>query len=68
MVDAPISGAGLGLSVARRIIEGHGGDITVQSAPGQGSVFRLRLLRACTGAALPIEAEGRPGVAGTSVP
>ncbi len=36
-------GAGLGLSIAKRIVEGHNGTITVQSEVGQGSVFCLRL-------------------------
>lgn len=37
------TGTGIGLYVARSIIEGHGGEITVESAPGRGSAFRLRL-------------------------
>ncbi len=37
------SGAGLGLCLARAIARGHGGDICVESALGQGSVFFLRL-------------------------
>lgn len=36
-------GAGLGLSIGRWIAEAHGGSIEVESALGQGSVFRVRL-------------------------
>jgi signal transduction histidine kinase len=37
------SGTGLGLAVVRRIVEGHGGEIQVRSAPGEGTTFALRL-------------------------
>jgi signal transduction histidine kinase/DNA-binding response OmpR family regulator len=36
-------GLGLGLSVARRLAHAMGGDLTVQSIPGAGTVFRLVL-------------------------
>ena len=37
--DAPAGGAGLGLSISRRIVESHGGQITVRSEPGVGTTF-----------------------------
>ncbi|NBC32229.1 MAG: PAS domain S-box protein [Alphaproteobacteria bacterium] len=36
-----IEGTGLGLALVRSLMEQHGGRVTVDSAPGQGSVFRL---------------------------
>jgi len=36
-------GTGLGLSLTRQYVEIMGGTITVESAPGQGSVFRVSL-------------------------
>lgn len=35
-------GAGLGLSIVRRIMEVHGGRLTVQSRPGEGTCIALR--------------------------
>lgn len=38
-----LPGAGLGLSLVRAIVQKHGGQITVKSAPGNGSVFTVML-------------------------
>jgi two-component system, NtrC family, sensor kinase len=37
------SGSGVGLAFCRRIVDAHGGEITVQSQVGQGSTFTIRL-------------------------
>jgi len=39
-------GSGLGLSIAKAIVEAHGGDITLRSEEGQGTTVRFTLPRA----------------------
>ena len=36
-------GHGLGLSIAKELLEGYKGDISVESALGHGTVFRIQL-------------------------
>jgi signal transduction histidine kinase len=38
-----VKGSGLGLSIVQHVVEAHGGRITVESEPGRGTVFALRL-------------------------
>jgi signal transduction histidine kinase len=38
-------GAGIGLSLARELVELHGGRIWARSAPGQGATFTVRLVK-----------------------
>jgi two-component system sensor histidine kinase KdpD len=38
-----IPGAGLGLVIAREIIHAHGGEIWVESQPGEGTIFQFTL-------------------------
>ncbi|MDN5900462.1 MAG: ATP-binding protein [Brachybacterium sp.] len=41
--DSAIAGHGIGLSLTRRIVVAHGGQISVRSRPGEGSTFTIRL-------------------------
>jgi signal transduction histidine kinase len=52
-----IPGTGIGLTLAKEIVEAHGGRIFVESVPGKGSIFTVRL---------PLSAESAAEVEGTS--
>ena len=34
-------GAGIGLSIVRELVRAHGGQVAVESVPGEGSLFRV---------------------------
>jgi signal transduction histidine kinase len=47
-----VRGTGLGLSIVKAIVDGHGGEITVESAENEGTTFRVFLPKT------PIQAHG----------
>jgi signal transduction histidine kinase len=57
---AKYGGTGLGLAISKRFCQMMGGDITVESEPGRGSTFTIRLPRIVDA---PVAAPGYTGSA-----
>lgn len=45
--EQALAGTGLGLPIARQLVEAHGGALVCDSVPGRGTVMRLRLPADC---------------------
>jgi two-component system, OmpR family, phosphate regulon sensor histidine kinase PhoR len=61
-------GTGLGLSIVKHVVLRHGGELEVQSQPGQGSVFKLVFPPVRVRAMAPAQiAEASPAQAGASL-
>jgi len=41
--EAGIRGSGIGLAIVKKIVEDHGGYLTLESTPGKGSNFTVRI-------------------------
>ncbi len=62
---APCGGTGLGLTIAKMLTDLMGGEMTVSTTPGAGTLFRVRLfLPALQGVRMPAAAPPRRGYAG----
>lgn len=64
-VSTKDAGMGLGLSICRRIVESHGGEITAADRPGGGTAFVVHIPVAASGRRAPVPPSPHPAVART---
>ena len=55
-------GAGLGLAIAASLAAAHGGELTVDTQPGRGAAFHLRLPQPETFQVIASESQGQPSL------
>ncbi len=60
--DTAIEGTGIGLTIARRLVEQMGGQLDVRSAPAEGSEFRVTLPAATAEPAAAVDVLGAVGI------
>jgi signal transduction histidine kinase len=60
--DDRVAGTGLGLAISRRLARAMGGDVTVDSRPGQGATFHVVVPMEAPGPRSPAEGDTHPGV------
>ena len=56
-----LGGAGLGLPIAKRLLEAHGGELTIESLPGEGTTVVARLPAERVRERLDTQGGDRPG-------
>ncbi|MEM8595461.1 MAG: ATP-binding protein, partial [Pseudomonadota bacterium] len=66
--SAPVRGTGLGLTITKLLTEMQGGELTLDSAPGRGSVFRVRLMLPRIQHALPASVGSEQAIIGYGGP